>query len=86
MIVDFHRCKSKARYRLQEIFFPCKNPHVGKCRENAGRKNEYLVANLFWDIIPTVRVGVEYLHGRLTHQSGADGNANRIQAQVQYNF
>jgi hypothetical protein len=50
------------------------------------KRGQYLVANLFWDIIPTVRVGVEYLHGRLTHQSGADGHANRVQAQVQYNF
>jgi hypothetical protein len=50
------------------------------------KRGQYLVANLFWDIIPTIRVGVEYLHGRLTHQSGADGHANRVQAQVQYNF
>ena len=38
MIVDFHRCKGKAIYWLQKIFFPCKNLHVGKCRENAGGK------------------------------------------------
>jgi hypothetical protein len=50
------------------------------------KKGQYLVANLFWDVIPSVRIGVEYLYGRLTQQSGTYGQANRVQAQVQYNF
>lgn len=50
------------------------------------KRGQYLVANLFWDVIPSVRIGVEYLYGRLTQQSGTYGQANRVQAQVQYNF
>lgn len=50
------------------------------------RRGQYFAGNLFWDIIPSVRLGLEYLHGRVEYQSGSSGLANRLQALVQYNF
>ncbi len=50
------------------------------------RNTEYLAANVFWTIIPSCKVGVEYLYGTRTNMDKASGKANRIHAMIQYNF
>jgi hypothetical protein len=42
--------------------------------------------NLIWSIVPSVDLGIEYLHGYREVESGADGELNRIQLSAQYNF
>jgi hypothetical protein len=42
--------------------------------------------NLIWNIVPSVELGIEYLHGYREVESGADGELNRIQLSAQYNF
>lgn len=47
---------------------------------------EYIFGNVFCNITPSCRVAVEYLFGRRKDYSGERGNANRVQAMIQYNF
>jgi len=42
--------------------------------------------NLIWSIVPSVDLGIEYLHGYREVESGAEGELNRIQLSAQYNF
>jgi hypothetical protein len=46
----------------------------------------YLAINLIWEPIDNTSFGVEYLYGTNETKNGAFGDANRIQASVQYNF
>ncbi len=47
---------------------------------------QYVVTNVFWNILPNLQTGVEYLWGRRTNMDGASGKANRIQTMLQLNF
>jgi len=48
--------------------------------------SNYLAINLIWEPIDRTWFGIEYLYGTNESQDGAFGDANRIQATVQYNF
>lgn len=50
------------------------------------RRANYAVVNAFYNPIPELQFGLEYLHGRRTEMSGINGKANRIQAMVKYSF
>lgn len=43
-------------------------------------------ANLIWSIVPSVDLGIEYLHGYRETEFGDEGELNRIQLSAQYNF
>jgi len=43
-------------------------------------------ANLIWSIVPSVDLGVEFLHGYREVESGDEGELNRIQFMAMYNF
>jgi len=43
-------------------------------------------ANLIWSIVPSVDLGVEFLHGYREIESGDEGELNRIQFMAMYNF
>lgn len=43
-------------------------------------------ANLIWSIVPSVDLGIEYLHGYRETEFGDEGELNRIQFSAQYNF
>ncbi len=47
---------------------------------------QYLVANMFWNLVPNVQMGVEYLWGRRVNHDRESNHANRIQTMVQFNF
>ncbi|MDD3288731.1 MAG: DcaP family trimeric outer membrane transporter [Alphaproteobacteria bacterium] len=42
--------------------------------------------NLVWQPIQSFKVGTEYIHAYRKHQSGAEGNLNRVQTSFMYNF
>lgn len=46
----------------------------------------YVVTNLFYDILPDLRTGVEYLWGQRRNYDGERGHANRLMALVQFSF
>lgn len=50
------------------------------------RYGQYIVANLFYSIIPDMQLGVEYLHGMRTNINNEHGTANRIMAMFKYSF
>ena len=50
------------------------------------RNAQYIVGNVFYNIIPSCTVGIEYLHGTRRNANMAHGYANRIQAMIKYNF
>lgn len=50
------------------------------------RYSQYISATAFFDIIPDLRIGAEYLHGTRTDFSSASGHANRLTALLQYSF
>lgn len=50
------------------------------------KKAQYIVANVFWNIIPSCQVGVEYLYGTRQNMDNKTGHSNRVQASVQFNF
>jgi hypothetical protein len=43
-------------------------------------------ANLIWSPVPSVDLGIEYLHGYREIESGDEGELNRIQVSATYNF
>lgn len=50
------------------------------------RYGRYISASCFYDIIPDLRLGFEYLHGNRFDFSGENGHANRVMAMLQYSF
>ncbi len=50
------------------------------------RYGQYISATGFYNILPDLRVGLEYLHGNRKDFSNRSGKANRIGAMLQYNF
>ncbi|MDE6268968.1 MAG: porin [Muribaculaceae bacterium] len=54
--------------------------------EDAYRRANYYVANAFYSPISDLQIGVEYLHGTLTHFDHQQGSANRVQAMIKYSF
>lgn len=52
----------------------------------AYRFSQYFVTNLFYNILPSLQVGVEYLYGTRYDVGGSMGKANRAQMALQFNF
>lgn len=50
------------------------------------RDGRYVVANLFYNMIPDLSLGLEYLHGNRTDVNRATGHANRVMAMLKYSF
>ncbi|MCK4569560.1 MAG: hypothetical protein KAT76_04665 [Bacteroidales bacterium] len=50
------------------------------------RLGQYASINLFWNILPSMRVAMEYLWGQRKNNGGENGNANRFNGMVQFNF
>ncbi len=59
---------------------------LGYLGEDTYRYGQYVSVSGFFDIIPDVRIGLEYLHGTRTDYSGDSGHANRITGLLQYSF
>lgn len=47
---------------------------------------QYIAANAFYNPIPDLRFGLEYLHGVRNNLNGESGHANRLEAMVQFSF
>lgn len=54
--------------------------------ENTYRFSQYMVANMFYNILPSLQLGVEYLYGTRYNTEWKMGAANRVQASLQFNF
>lgn len=65
----------------EQTYYPKKNP-----KDSQYKYGLYAVANLFWNITPRFQVGCEYLHGKRKNFNMASGSADRIMAQMQFNF
>lgn len=50
------------------------------------RYGQYVVANAFYNVVPELQLGLEYLHGTRTNIDGQSGKANRVMAMIQYSF
>lgn len=50
------------------------------------RRSNYAVVNAFYNPLPEVQVGLEYVHGRRTDMSGLSGHVNRLECMVKYSF
>jgi hypothetical protein len=48
--------------------------------------SQYIVGNVFWNVTPNCKLGIEYLHGTRENANGESGKANRLQAMVSYDF
>lgn len=47
---------------------------------------QYGVANLFWEVIPRLTLGAEYIYGRRVNMDGSQGHDNRLQAMLRFSF
>lgn len=47
---------------------------------------QYVVANVFYTIIPGLQCGIEYLYGRRVDMDGASRHDNRFNTMLQFNF
>jgi len=47
---------------------------------------QYLVTNVFWNIVPNLQLGVEYLHGWRKDFDRESKKANRVNLSAQFNF
>ena len=59
---------------------------TGSLSENSYRYAQYIVGNAFYNLTPDCSIGLEYLYGRRSNMNREDGQANRINAMIQYNF
>ena len=59
---------------------------TGSLSENSYRYAQYIVGNAFYNLTPDCSIGLEYLYGRRSNINREDGQANRINAMIQYNF
>lgn len=50
------------------------------------RDGQYYVVNGFYNILPDLQVGAEYLHGERTNVDSQSGHANRVMAMLKYSF
>lgn len=50
------------------------------------RLGQYASINLFWDVLPSMTVAIEYLWGQRRNDGGESGNANRFNGMVQFKF
>jgi hypothetical protein len=48
--------------------------------------SEYVAINLFTQLTPGAQIGFEYLFGRRENKNGQNGNANRVQFGIYYDF
>lgn len=74
---DFFMSASYSQARLYD------NKELGGDCYNYG---QYIAANAFYNPIPDLRVGLEYLHGIRNNLNGECGHANRLEAMVQFSF
>jgi len=47
---------------------------------------QYASINLFWNVLPSMTVAIEYLWGQRENYGGERGNANRFNGMVQFSF
>ena len=59
---------------------------TGSLSENSYRYAQYIVGNAFYNLTPDCSIGLEYLYGRRSNMNREDGQANRINAMIQYNL
>lgn len=50
------------------------------------KQGQLVWANVFWNPLPYLQLGVEYNWGKRTNIDGVYGSANRLSAMIQYNF
>lgn len=76
----------------KDIFASCTysivetNPANGYYAADLYKNAQYIVGNVFWNVTPTVQLGLEYILGDRKNLSGEQKNNNRIQTMVQVNF
>lgn len=68
-------CYSQARVYDQQAMGP-----------QAYRYAQYATVSGFYDIIPDLRLGLQYIYGNRADMSGIHGHANRVTAMIQYSF
>ena len=49
-------------------------------------ESHYMAANLLWNLVGSLNVGVEYLFGTHSVKSGDDAHASRLQLSAKYDF
>lgn len=54
--------------------------------DNQYKYAQYLVTNLFWNLTPSLQMGVEYLWGKRVDMDGLSRHNNRVQSMLQLNF
>lgn len=81
-----------ARYNFRPDFFVSASYSqarlfgVSELGPDTYRYGQYLSVTGFYDIIPDLRVGLEYLHGSRNDCDGCHGSANRLIGMLQYSF
>ena len=50
------------------------------------RRGNYSITNFFYNPLPELRLGVEFIHGIRTNMNGIGNSAYRLQTMVQYSF
>lgn len=65
----------------QQTYYPRHDPENTEYKEGI-----YAVGNLFWNITPRFQVGIEYLYGLRENFNTAYNTAQRVMAQMQFNF
>lgn len=53
---------------------------------DAYRYGQYVSVSGFYNIVPDLRIGMEYLYGNRANLSGSHGHANRVNGMVQFSF
>ncbi|MBQ5662979.1 MAG: hypothetical protein IIV19_00940 [Bacteroidaceae bacterium] len=50
------------------------------------KRGQYVVANICYNLTPSIQIGAEYLHGWRTNFQSDTNNANRVNLSAQFNF
>lgn len=64
----------------------CRLYDQGSMGPDTYRRGQYVVVNGIFDIVPSLRLGLEYLWGNRVNMDHASGHANRVMAMLQYSF
>lgn len=58
----------------------------GGANPDAYKRGQYVVANVCYNLTPSIQLGAEYLHGWRTDFESDTNNANRVNLSAQFNF
>lgn len=68
------------------IYSLCKIKEIEHLPDNEYKSGQYTAVNLFWDVLPALKIGMEYLWGERKNKNDEKGNAQRVNLLTKFYF